>query len=125
MTAPAIALSDNVEEEDPILAVAEGLDDSICDADSLGGAKTGVASVVINSNLSNSNWLLPFVADWRFVTTAVWKVSGKRGVSKYTTSKIADPFDILEVILGGPPSIVNWTKFFPTPPATVPQTRNR
>jgi hypothetical protein len=123
---PAIPASGNVTEEDLALAVAESsemVDDEVCDIE-CEGAKRGVASVVVNSNLSNSNSLLPFVVESRFVITAVWKVFDRRGVSKYNTLKIADPFDLWEVTLGGPPSIVNCTEFFPFPPGTVPQTRN-
>jgi hypothetical protein len=143
ITPPAMAASGDFEEEDFVIEeedlvivgvanskeVADGVFDAECvgdcDENPLGGEKRGMTSVVTNSNLSNSNWVLPFAVDPRFVITTVWKVSGRRGVSKYTTSKIADPFDDWEVMLGGPPSTVNCTKLFPTPPATVPQTRNR
>ena len=112
MTPPAIAPSGDFEEEELAelaLAVADGVCDGVCDDGvcDVGGAKRGIMSVVSNENLSSSNSLLPFEAEPKFVTTAVWKVSVKRGVSKYTTSKIAVPFDVWEVTLGGPPSIVN------------------
>lgn len=140
MIPPAIPASGDVTEGDLAFAVAESSEmvDEVCDIEcetvidfdvdppptGLGGAKRGVASVVVNSNLSSSNSLLPFVVESRFVIIAVWKVSDRRGVSKYNTLKIADPFDLWEVMLGGPPSIVNCTEFFPVPSGTVPQTRN-
>lgn len=126
---PAIAASGDFEEESLVMLVVlgEGLwvADGICDVDRFGGAKRGSTSVVWNSNLSSWNSVLPFVVESRFVTTAVWKVSVSRGVSKYSTLKTADPLDVWEVMLGSPPSIVNCTEFFPTPPGTVPQTHNR
>ena len=77
MTPPAIAPSGDFTEEDLAelaLAVAEGTDwvcddGVVCD---VGGAKRGVRSVVSNENLSSTNSLLPFAAEPKFVTTAVW-----------------------------------------------------